>query len=60
LVYASNGNIVFTSTENIPYTVYNINGNIVSSGMAATGCLIALLRGVYIVKMENQTQKVVL
>jgi hypothetical protein len=60
LVYASNGNIVFTSKEKIPYTVYNINGNIVAAGMAATGCSIALPRGVYIVKMENQTQKVVL
>jgi hypothetical protein len=60
LVVANNGRIVFTKVENSPFAVYNVNGHIVSEGIADAGHSIPLSRGVYIVRVKNQVQKVVL
>jgi hypothetical protein len=60
LAYASNGQLVFTSNENIPYTVFNINGNKVAEGMSGSTRSVTLPHGVYFIRMKNLTQKVLL
>lgn len=59
-VYASNGKLNFTTNENLPFAVYNISGHKVGEGMANDAPAFTLPRGVYLVKVNNLTQKVVL
>ncbi len=60
LAFVCNGRIAFATNENIPYTIFNINGNKVAQGIANNSNTITLAHGVYIVKIKNQTQKIVL
>lgn len=59
-VFTTNGKIVFKTNENIPYILYNINGNKLTEGMTEYGNTITLPRGVYLVMIKNLTQKIVL
>lgn len=59
-VYAHNKQLVFTSNEHLPFAVYNISGHKVNEGTTHEGLTIALPRGVYIVRTNKRTQKVVL
>lgn len=60
LFFASNGRIVFSSPDYLPYQIYNINGEKVTSGIANYGASIALPRGIYIVTIKNRNLKLVL
>jgi hypothetical protein len=60
MVYASGGQLIFTSNENLPFSVYNISGHKVNEGMTGNSGTATLPRGVYIVKIQNRTQKVIL
>lgn len=60
IAYALNGKIIFKNNENIPFSVYNINGHKLAEGIAGTQNSISLPRGVYIIKTNNSTQKIVL
>ena len=60
LAFVSNGQIVFTTNENLPYSIFNISGRKVVEGMTVNTNSLAMPHGVYIVKIKNTTQKVIL
>jgi len=60
LVIVKNGKIVFAKVENSPFTVYDVNGHTVREGIAETGHSIPLSRGVYIVRVQDRVQKLIL
>lgn len=60
IAYGSNGRLAFATTDNIPFTVYSISGHKIMEGITNNSNLIVLPRGMYIVKIKNTTQKVIL
>jgi hypothetical protein len=60
IAFGSNGRLAFATNDNIPFTVYNISGHKIMEGKTNNSNSIALPRGVYIVKIKNTTQKVIL
>jgi hypothetical protein len=60
LVLASQGEIVFVNVYNMAFAVFSINGHKVSEGVANNQHRVPLPRGVYVVRINHQTQKVVL
>ncbi len=58
--YVAHGKIIFTTDIASPYTVYAINGYEVAEGMAADGNSLSLARGMYLLKIKNQTIKILL
>ncbi|MDX9747167.1 MAG: choice-of-anchor J domain-containing protein [Paludibacter sp.] len=60
VLVGQNGRIIFTSPEVISFSVFAINGSKVAEGIASQGHSISLSRGIYIVKTQSQTLRVVL
>lgn len=60
IAFVSNGKITFSTGATSPFMLYNINGIIVAEGMTDEAKAIALPRGVFFLKVENQTQKILL
>lgn len=55
-----NNNIIFNVNASTPYKVFSVNGKLVKSGIANNGDNLELVKGVYILKLNNKTQKIVL
>lgn len=59
-IYGSNGRIHFNTNDNASYIVLSMSGSKVAEGVASNGDAIALPKGIYIVKTEQKSFKVVL
>ena len=57
-VYTENGNIVVNGADNANIEVYNVNGQCVYNGTETT--IPVATKGMYIVKVNNKTHKVIL
>lgn len=59
-VFASNNQIYIQSPNKVFFTVYSINGSIVSEGISSGMKPISLNKGVYIVKAGNKSFKIII
>lgn len=59
-VYSHNGKIYFSTSGKIHFSIYNMNGSKIAEGIANQGSAIALPKGVYIVKTQEKTIKIIL
>ena len=57
-VYAQNGNIVIANDTNLPVAIYDVVGRLVASGSSLTQQFAVPNAGVYLVKVGEQTMKV--
>lgn len=60
VVYVSNNQLFFRNYEPTSYTIYTLNGLKIKQGVAHANDAISLQKGVYIVKIANQTAKIIL